>query len=79
MYSIEEAGVFYLFFTDISYVHDWGVDILNEIEPLHIKGFNLLTGIGEQVTICLNIGSSIYKEFSHEEIINDATDRYENK
>ncbi|QBS11128.1 SseB family protein [Legionella israelensis] len=55
-------------FSDISYFHPWAEEIAEQIELLNLSGVDLLKGIGEQVTVCLNIGSEIYKEFNPAEI-----------
>ncbi|STY28165.1 putative Fe-S center protein [Legionella wadsworthii] len=55
-------------FTEMSYLDVWAKEIAHEIKLLKLSGVDLLKGIGEQVTVCLNIGSEIYKEFNPSEI-----------
>lgn len=66
---IEEQGTFLLpVFSSQAYFDQWAQDISSEINLLKLSGVDLLKGIGEQVTVCLNIGSAIYKEFNTAEI-----------
>ncbi|KTC94366.1 SseB family protein [Legionella erythra] len=55
-------------FTDMSYLDAWAQDIRDAIQILRLSGVDLLKGIGEDVIVCLNIGSAIYKEFNASEI-----------
>lgn len=49
------------------YLDAWAGDIANKIKLLKLSGVDLLKGLGENVTVCLNIGSEIYKEFNPSE------------
>jgi len=51
-------------FTSMDYLANWAQDIADNIQILELTGVNLLKGIGDNVTICLNINSPIYKEFN---------------
>ena len=51
-------------FTTRPYFDQWADDISDKISILDLSGVNLLKGIGEGVTVSLNIGSPIYKEFN---------------
>jgi hypothetical protein len=55
-------------FTDRQYFDSWASDIADKIEILSLSGVDLLKGIGDDITVCLNIGSAIYKEFNPSEI-----------
>lgn len=55
-------------FTEMSYLNVWAKDISEHINLLKLSGVDLLKGIGDEVTICLNIGSDHYKEFNPAEI-----------
>lgn len=55
-------------FSSLPYVHPWAKDIAGSIELLQLSGVDLLKGIGEHVSVCLNIGSKLYKEFNPAEI-----------
>ena len=51
----------------MDYLDAWAKDIAQEINLLKLSGVDLLKGLGENVTVCLNIGSDIYKEFNPSE------------
>ncbi|MCW8398512.1 SseB family protein [Legionella sp. PATHC038] len=59
--------VFLPVFSEMSYLDAWAVDIATDINLLKLSGVDLLKGLGENVTVCLNIGSDIYKEFNPSE------------
>jgi hypothetical protein len=66
---IENNGEFFLpVFTNMEYLDFWAHEISDAIQLLKLSGVDLLKGLGEQVTICLNIGSTIYKEFNPAEL-----------
>jgi SseB protein N-terminal domain len=66
---LEENGQFFLpVFTNMQYFAFWAKDISDSIKILRLSGVDLLKGIGEQVLVCLNIGSEIYKEFNAAEL-----------
>lgn len=64
----ESGAVFLPVFTEMSYLDAWASEITQEINLLKLSGVDLLKGIGDEVTVCLNIGSDIYKEFNASEI-----------
>lgn len=55
-------------FSDQSYLTAWAADIAEDIQLLKLSGVDLLKGIGENVSVCLDIGSDTYKEFNPAEI-----------
>jgi hypothetical protein len=55
-------------FTEIHYLDAWALEIRDDIKLLRLSGVDLIKGIGEKVTVCLNIGSDFYKEFLPDEI-----------
>jgi hypothetical protein len=66
---LEENGAFFLpVFTDMQYFDNWALEIADSIQLLRLSGVDLLKGIGDQVCVCLNIGSEIYKEFNSAEL-----------
>lgn len=66
---IENAEGFFLpVFSSMDYFNNWAQDIKDSIQLLKLSGVDLLKGIGEQVTVCLNIGTDIYKEFNTAEL-----------
>jgi hypothetical protein len=64
----DESNVFLPVFTEMSYLDAWAQDIGAEIKLLKLSGLDLLKGVGDQVTICLDIGSPYYKEFNPMEV-----------
>lgn len=65
----EENGQLFLpVFTDMAYLDHWAKEISDAINLLKLSGVDLLKGIGDNVIVCLNIGSAIYKEFNAAEI-----------
>lgn len=66
---LEENGRFFLpVFTNMHYFDNWAKQIKDAIQLLKLSGVDLLKGSEEQVTVCLNIGSEIYKEFNPAEL-----------
>jgi len=66
---LEEKGLYFLpVFSDMSYFDQWAKEISEEINLLKLSGVDLLKGLGDEVTVCLNIGSKIYKEFNPAEL-----------
>lgn len=68
LYLQQENQFFLPVFTNREYFDKWAYEVGNEIHLLTLSGVDLLKGIGEQVTVCLNIGSPIYKEFNPAEL-----------
>lgn len=64
----ENGQVFLPIFTSDAYLSDWAKDIGDHIQILRLSGVDLLKGVGEDITICLNIGTPLYKEFNPSEI-----------
>lgn len=64
----ENNAVFLPVFSDMHYLEFWGQSIQDEVDLLHLSGVDLLKGIGEEVIVCLNPGSEIYKEFNPSEL-----------
>ena len=63
----EQGHIFLPVFSEMSYLDAWAGDIATDIKLLKLSGVDLLKGLGENVTVCLNIGSDIYKEFNPSE------------
>jgi hypothetical protein len=63
----ENENIFLPVFTDINYLDAWAVEVAKEIKLLKLSGVDLLKGLGDDVIVCLNIGSDIYKEFNPSE------------
>lgn len=68
LYTHENNQIFLPVFSSKFYLDSWAQEISNCINILTVSGVDLLKGIGSEVTVCLNIGSSIYKEFNPSEI-----------
>lgn len=64
----ENGQTFLPVFTTDNYLRDWAKDIGDDIQILRLSGVDLLRGIGDEVTICLNIGTTLYKAFNPDEI-----------
>lgn len=66
---LEDKDNFYLpVFTEMDYLNAWASEISKEIKLLKLSGVDLLKGIGDNVTVCLDIGHDLYKEFNPSEI-----------
>ncbi len=63
----DNANLFLPVFTEMSYLDAWAAEISKDIKLLKLSGVDLLKGLGENVTVCLNIGSDFYKEFNPSE------------
>lgn len=59
----EGEHVFLPVFTEKKYLDTWAQDIADQINILKLSGVDLLKGLGEDVIVCLDIGSEHYKEF----------------
>jgi len=68
LYLQDNGQVFLPVFTNMTYFDAWAADIKDNIQLLKLSGVDLLKGIGEQVIVCLNIGSKVYKEFNPAEL-----------
>jgi hypothetical protein len=64
----EGNNIFLPVFTQLSYLDAWAKDITQEINLLKLSGVDLLKGLGDQVIVCLDIGSAFYKEFNFSEL-----------
>ena len=68
LYFEAESHTFLPMFTNMAYFDAWASDIQASIQVLHLSGVNLLQGIGEHVTVSLNLGSPLHKEFNPAEL-----------
>jgi hypothetical protein len=64
----EHENYFLPVFSEVNYLNAWASEISKEIQLLKLSGVDLLKGIGENITLCLDIGSDVYKEFNPSEI-----------
>src|SRR4051812_20095432 len=59
---LEDNGYCFLpVFSEMDHFNQWALDIKDKINVLKLSGVDLLKGIGDNITVCLNIGSPIYK------------------
>ncbi len=68
LYLNHEKNTFMPVFSNQQYLDDWAVEIKDRIHLLKVSGVDLLKNTGENISICLNIGSPFYKEFNPSEI-----------
>lgn len=68
LYLHDNGQYFLPVFTNRIYFDNWANDIQDSILLLTLSGVDLLKGLEEHVTVCLNIGTPIYKEFNPSEI-----------
>ncbi|KGP62353.1 Fe-S center protein [Legionella norrlandica] len=64
----DNHNLFLPVFTEMKYLDAWAAEISEHIKLLKLSGVDLLKGVGEKVTLCLDIGSEYYKEFNPSEI-----------
>lgn len=67
LFMQENENLFLPVFTDMSYLNEWAKEISTDIKLLKLSGVDLLKGLGDNVTVCLDIGSDHYKEFNPSE------------
>ena len=60
--------VFLPVFSQLSFIKDWAKEDFEKIGTFQLSGIELLKGLGENVTVALNPGTTSYKEFNPEEI-----------
>jgi hypothetical protein len=63
----EQELVFLPVFTEMTFLDAWASEIAQKIQILKLSGVDLLKGLGEHVTVCLDLGSEFYKEFNPSE------------
>ena len=68
LYFVENQKVFLPVFTSMTFFDQWAAEIQDHVQLLKLTGVDLLKGIGEEVIVCLNIGSELYKEFNPAEL-----------
>lgn len=64
----DNDNLFLPVFTEMNYLDAWASEISTKIKLLKLSGVDLLKGLGENVTVCLDIGTDLYKEFNPSEI-----------
>ena len=68
LYYQENGYTFMPVFTESHWLDQWAQPIAAEINILRLSGVDLLKGVGDEITVCLDIGSPHYKEFNGSEI-----------
>ena len=68
LYFIYKEQVFLPVFSSRVFFDTWAQEVKNDIQLLELTGVNLLKGLGDDVTVCMNIGSPLYKEFNPSEL-----------
>jgi hypothetical protein len=63
----EKDNLFLPVFSELKFLDAWADDIRENINILKLSAVDLLKGMGENVTVCLDIGSLHYKEFNPSE------------
>lgn len=64
----ENNQLFLPVFTEMAHLDQWATEISDRIKLLKLSGVDLLKGIGDDVTVCLDIGARTYKEFNPAEL-----------
>lgn len=64
----ENNQIFLAVFSEPSHLIHWAQEHQDKIAYFQVKGFELIQGLGENVTLALNPGHASYKEFNPEEI-----------
>jgi SseB protein N-terminal domain len=65
----EDEYIFLPVFSQKELLIVWAAESLAQIDMYELSGIELLSGLGDNVTIALNPGSSTYKEFNPEEVL----------
>lgn len=68
LYLHEHEESYLPVFTNMDFFDEWAKEIRNHIQLLKLSGVDLLKGIGDNVTVCLNLGSDLYKAFNPAEL-----------
>ncbi|MFI4919183.1 MAG: SseB family protein [Legionellales bacterium] len=60
----DKVDLFLPVFSEMEFLNNWASEINSSIKLLKLSAVDLLKGMGENVTLCLDIGSDHYKEFN---------------
>lgn len=63
-----QEHIFLPAFSQLEHLKNWAQEEYNKIGTFQLSGIELLKGLGENVTIALNPGTPVYKEFNPDEI-----------
>lgn len=64
----ENEEIYLPVFSNMQYFEAWVNEIKDHIQVLKLSGVDLLKGLGDNVTICLNPGADVYKAFNPAEL-----------
>lgn len=67
LFLTEGSNTFLPVFSDVTYLQSWAAEVSQDIHLLKLSGVDLLKGLGENVFVCLDIGTDTYKEFNPSE------------
>lgn len=68
LYLRENEEIYLPVFSSMAYFDQWAEEIKDGIQLLKLSGVDLLKGLGDNVTICLNPGADVYKAFNPAEL-----------
>jgi SseB protein N-terminal domain len=68
LFAVDEGEVYIPVFSNQNSFDLWANDIQDEILIFRLSGVDLLKGIADDVSICLDINSASYKVFNPQEI-----------
>lgn len=68
LYLEEGEHVFLPVFSSEAFFDAWCIEVKEHIQILRLSGVDLLKGVGENVVVAMNVGSTLYKEFNASEI-----------
>ncbi|OGV29141.1 MAG: Fe-S center protein [Legionellales bacterium RIFCSPHIGHO2_12_FULL_35_11] len=68
LYLNDNNHTFLPVFSSQNFLDKWAREISDKIKILQLSGVDLLKGIGENIIVCLNPGSQLYKEFNPAEL-----------
>ncbi len=63
-----ENNHYMLAFDTLDRLKNWAKDAMDQIDYVELPGVDIISGINNNVYLCLNIGTDFYKEFSPDEI-----------
>jgi hypothetical protein len=63
-----DANYFLVAFDTPDRLHHWANEDLDKMAYVELSGRDLIAGINENVYLCLNVGTSFYKEFTPGEV-----------
>ena len=68
LYLHENEEIYLPVFSNMKYFDEWAKEIRGNIQLLKLSGVDLLKGLGDNITVCLNPGTDLYKAFNPAEL-----------